>query len=264
MPARYLTHEARALHISPTNANMNLSSTPFKCIIVDDSDIDRLVVQSFVKKHPFLQIQGVFSNPLEALEMLRTNPVDVLFLDVDMPFLKGTEMRRRLLDVPACIFITSYPDYALDAFELAALDFIMKPLTAQRFSHSMQRLQAFMEVRQKANILEHTLGQDEIFIKEGRERIKVRLHEVLYLEALKDYTRVVTPARRYCVLGGLNQVLSEEAFSGFVRIHRSYAVQRHYISRIDTQQVHVGTTSLPLGRTYRPEVERVLLSRPTT
>jgi DNA-binding LytR/AlgR family response regulator len=229
---------------------MNPNNTPFKCIIVDDSDIDRLVVQSFVKKHPFLQIQGVFSNPLEALEMLRNNPVDVLFLDVDMPFLKGTEMRRRLLDVPACIFITSYPDYALDAFELAALDFIMKPLTAQRFSHSMQRLQAFMEVRQKANILEHTLGQDEIFIKEGvsasrfastkcftsrRSRLHARCN------ACPPLLRTWWPQSgtfRGCILR-------------FVRIHRSYAVQRHYISRIDTQQVHVGTTSLPLGRTYR-------------
>jgi len=237
------------------------NNTKYRAIIVDDSDIDRLIVQSFVKKQPFLELQGAYSNPLEALEVLNQTPADVLFLDVDMPFLKGTELRAQLLDVPACIFITSYADYALEAFDLAALDFVMKPLTSQRFALSMQRLQAFLEVRQKAALLEHTLGQDEIFIKEGRERIKVRLQDVLYLEALRDYTRVVTPNRRYCVLGGLNQVLSEETFSSFIRIHRSYAVQKHYVSKLDAQQLYIGTTTLPIGRTYRTEVERALLNK---
>ncbi len=233
----------------------------YKAVIVEDSDIDRLMVTSFVNKQPFLQLQGVYANPLTALAAIEQDPVDVLFLDVDMPYMKGTEFRRRLLDVPVCIFITSYPDYALDAFELSALDFIMKPLTAQRFGHSMTRLQAFMDVRQKAAMLEHTMGRDEIFIKEGRERVKVRLADVIYLEALKDYTRVVTPAKKYCVLGGLTQVMADDPFSSFVRVHRSYAVQRHYVSRIDSQSIHLGTNiSLPIGRTYRTEVERLLVN----
>lgn len=238
-------------------------STPFTCVIMDDSDIDRLTLQAHVKHHPSLNLVASFANPVDALEFIRKQPVDVIFLDVDTPIMKGTELRRQLMNVPACIFVTSYPDYAIDAFHLDALDFILKPVQGERFAQMISRLEAFMDVRQKAALFEHALGADEIFIKEGRDRIKIRLRDILYLEALKDYTRVVTANRKYCVLGSIVQVLRDPAFGSFVRIHRSYAVQRNYISRYDLQNVYLEGTAerhvLPLGRTYRAEVEALKL-----
>lgn len=231
----------------------------YKCLIVDDTDIDRLTIQAFVKKQPSLQLLQVFDNPIDVLAFLKKETVDVIFLDVDMPMMKGTELRKQLTNIPACIFVTSYPDYAVDAFELEALDFILKPLKANRFEQTMQRLQAFMEVRQKAALFEYTLGGDAIFIKEGTNHIKIKLHEVLYLEALKDYTRLVTSARKYTVLGGIQQMLAQPEFSNFIRVHRSYAAQRHYISKVDSQQVYIGTISLPLGRTYKPDIEKIIV-----
>jgi DNA-binding LytR/AlgR family response regulator len=161
------------------------------------------------------------------------------------------------MDIPACIFITAYPDYAVEAFEASALDFLIKPITSDRFEKAIRRVQEFFEVRQKAELFEHSLGNDTIFIKEGHEKTKVRLHDILYLEALRDYTTIVTPQKKYHVLTTLGNLLNENEFSSFIRIHRSFAVQRHYVRKLDTRTVYLENISLPLGKAYKTDIEKI-------
>ena len=227
----------------------------YSCFIVDDDEIDRLTTQSFCKRYPFLDIAGVFSAAAGALEAAAKTPPDVLFLDIDMEGMSGLELRERLEHIPACIFITSYPDYAVESFEKAALDFLVKPLKADRFAKAMDRLQQYLSVQHKAALLDHTLGADTVFIKDGHEQVKIALHEIVYLEALKDYTGIITAHKKYCVLSTLGGLLEQQAFKMFVRIHRSYAVQKNFVERVTAREVIVNSIALPLGRSYKDALD---------
>jgi len=237
---------------------MNGLSKKYTCIILDDNELDRLAVVSYARKVPFLHIAGVFESPAEALEFTLKTPPDVLFLDIDMPGISGLDLRRQLEQVPACIFITSHPEFALESFEAAALDFLVKPLKRERFERSMGRLKEFLEIHHKAGLLDYTLGDDTLFIKDGHNHVKLRLHDVIYLEALKDYTGIITPQKKYCVLAPLGNLLKERSFQSFIRIHRSYAVQKHFIKEISAREVLVNDLSLPVGRSYKETVKKLL------
>ena len=228
--------------------------TIYNCIIVDDNEIDRLTVQAAVKKIPFLQIVGIYDNAESALAEIEIKRPSVLFLDIDLPGMNGINLRAKIGKEQACIFIT----YALESFEQHALDFLLKPINAERFGFSMQRLQHFLEIQQKAIMFDLTLGADTIFIKDGNEQIKIKLGEIVYLEALKDYTTIVTEQKKYHVLLNIGNLLKEKAFETFIRIHRSYAVQKHFIQKISTQQIMVQNIALPIGRSYKESVGLLL------
>lgn len=223
----------------------------YSCIIVDDDEIDRLTTVSFVRQFSFLKIAAVYSSAEEAIANMKDPLPDIAFLDVDMPGLSGLQLRQQLTSIPACVFITSYPDYAVESFELAALDFIVKPIKAERFAKTIERLHTFLSVHDKAKLLDHSLGADTIFIKDGHEQVKLQLHEIIYLEALKDYTSIVTSASKHCILSSLGNLLKEPGFQSFIRIHKSYAVQKNYIDRVKAQEVIVKNISLPVGRAFK-------------
>ncbi len=231
----------------------------FKCVIVDDDEIDRLTVVSYVKKFPQFQIQGVYSSAEEVLKNIRDGQVDVLFMDVDMPGISGLELRKKLKEIPVGIFITSYPEHAVESFELEALDFIVKPLKLDRFTQTAARIEKFMEIQEKVNLFESSLGGDTIYIKEGHDQIKIKLHDILYLEALKDYTLVVTSQKRHCVLSNLGMLLKESYFQSFIRVHRSFAVQKQYINKITAQDILLNNdVAIPVGRTFRDNLKSIL------
>jgi two-component system, LytTR family, response regulator len=224
-------------------------------MVVDDDEIDRLTTLSFLSDYPFMEVIGVFDSPVQALAAAQRQAPDVLFLDIDMPEMTGLELRKQLLHIPACIFITAYPDYAVESFEMAALDFLVKPFKAERFAKTLERLQAYMDIRCKSDLLSHTLGADTIFIKDGTEQIKLQLHEIIYLEALKDYTGIVTAARKYAVLSPLGTLIKEKAFSSFIRIHRSYAIQKHFVNKISAKEILINSNiALPIGRIYKKQL----------
>ena len=225
------------------------------CMIVDDDEVDRLTVLAFMEHYPFIHVMGDYESSAKALAEAKKSPPDALFLDIDMPGMNGLELREELMQIPACVFITSYPDYAVEGFELSALDFLVKPFSHDRFAKTMKRLKEFMEIRQKAELLTHTLGADTIFIKEGTNQIKLNLHEVLYLEALNNYTTIVTTKRKHTVLSPLGAILKEKPFQKFIRIHRSFAVQKHFIGKIMADEVEVHNILLPIGRSYKESIK---------
>lgn len=225
---------------------------PFSCIVVDDDEIDRLTVLAFLSEYPHIRVIDSFDAPLKALETVKTSKPDVLFLDVDMPGMSGLQLREQLMDVPACVFITSYPDYAVESFEKQALDFLVKPVAGARFAKTIERLNEYLLLRKKASLLHHTIGADTIFIKEGHEEIKLQLHDILYLEAMKDYTAVMTTKRKYMVATPMGNLIQAKPFEQFIRIHRSYAVPKHFIRRIGSDELELeNAIRLPVGRTYK-------------
>lgn len=225
------------------------------CIIVDDDEIDQLMVVSFVKRFSHLELLCTFFNAETALDYCQNNTVDILFLDVDMPGLSGLELRKKLDQVPVCIFITAHPEHAVESFELDTLDFIVKPLKFDRFTKTMERINEFMEIKTKALLYESSIGGDSIYIKEGHEQTRIKLHEILYLEALKDYTLLVTNQKRHCVLSSIGNLLKENHFQSFVRVHRSFAVQKNMIHKIGVSEIVLNNNiSIPVGRSYKEQI----------
>lgn len=228
----------------------------FACIVVDDNEIDRLTTLFFLKSLSNFEVVGIFNNPNEAIAFCNINSPEVAFFDIDMPELNGLELRKKLSEIPACVFVTSYPNYAVESFEVDALDFLVKPIKTERFNRTVNRINDFLTLYKKANILDTQLGGDSIYIKEGYEQIKIQLHQVLYLEALKDYTSIVTTQKKYCVLNSLGNLLKEKTFSAFVRTHKSYAVQKIFVQKLHSQYVVLhNNVELPIGRTYKNSVE---------
>ena len=239
---------------------MNPKQKTYTCIIADDDELDRLTLISYIRRYPFIQIAGAFESSVEVLTFLDKNALpDILFLDIDMPGMSGLDLRRQLEQVPACIFVSSHPEFALESFEAAAFDYIVKPLNAGRFARTMDRLEHFLGIHHKAELLDYTLGEDTLFIKDGHQHIKLQLHEIIYLEALKDYTGIITPKKKYSVLTPLGNLLKEKAFRSFIRIHRSYAIQKHFIKEISPKEVMINGILLPIGRSYKETLEKVLL-----
>lgn len=231
----------------------------FTCIIVDDDEIDRLTVISFAKKFPFLTILGAFDSAEAALPFIEKEKTDILFLDIDMPNLNGLDFRKQSLSVPICVYITAHPEHAVESFELETLDFIVKPLKFDRFAQTMRRIEEFMEIKLKATLFESSIGGDTIYIKEGHEQTKVKLHDIQYLEALKDYTLVVTSQKRHCVLSSIGTLLKEAHFQSFIRIHRSFAVQKQFIQKIGTQEIILHNNAIiPVGRSYKDNLDAIL------
>lgn len=230
----------------------------FDCIIVDDEEIDRLTVFSYAKKFPMLNITGTFDSAEKALAFLNGNSVDIAFLDIELEGASGMELRRKALEIPVCVFISSHAESAAEAFELQTLDFIVKPFKFPRFEQMVRRLVEFMEIRTKANLFESTIGGDTFYIKTGHELVKVKLHEILYLEALKNYTILVTENKRHCVLSNLGEILNDKKFHSFLRVHRSYAVQKQYIQKIGPQEIILNNgNSIPVGRSYKETLTRL-------
>lgn len=225
---------------------------PFDCIIVDDDEMDKLLVVSYVKRFASLNIVGIFHSAEKALLFLEHHKVAVAFLDIEMPGASGIELRQKALEIPVCVFISSHSESAAETFELQTLDFIVKPFKFPRLEQTVKRIEEFMEIRLKANLFESSIGGDVVYVKTGHDQIKIKLHEILYLEALKNYTILVTEDKRHCVLSNLGEILQEEKFQSFVRIHRSFAVQKQFIQKIKSQEIELkNNIFIPVGRSFK-------------
>lgn len=228
------------------------SELALKCIVVDDDLVDRLTTISFLQKYSHITILGNYASPIEALAASKKNSPDIIFLDVDMSEMSGLELRKQLLQIPACVFITNYPEYAIDGFNLEAFDFLVKPFSPDRFEKMIARLNSYFEIRNKASILTHAFGSDSIFIKEGTKQIQLKLHEVYYLEAMKDYTGIITSNKKYLVLESLGNLMKEKTFTNFIRIHRSYAVHKFFIQGYNSYELLLNNNiTLPIGRSFK-------------
>lgn len=230
-----------------------------KCIIVDDEDVDRLMVVSFAKRFPRLSIVGIFSSSQEALVAIEREKIDIVFLDIDMPGINGIEFRKKALEVPVCVFISGHSEYAAESFDLEALDFIVKPIRFERFERTMQRIEHYFEIKEKAQLFELSFGDNSIYIKEGNERHKLNMFDILYLEALKDYTLLVTAQKKHCIWSNLGSLLKQESFQLFVRIHKSYAVQKQFVTKSSaTELVLSNDMVIPIGRNFKENLKMLL------
>lgn len=220
------------------------------CLIVDDEPIARKILGEYVEELDWLQLVGQAESPLKAINLMAQHPVDLLFLDIEMPQMSGFELLKKLTNPPAVIITTAYPTYAIEGFELDVLDYLLKPISIDRFLKSALKAKALFEQKNKTS----SSQIDYFFVKcDGNiERIEIR--NLLYVKALENYIVIQTTQRKYITyltMKGLEEYLPSEQF---VKIHKSYLVPIAKIDRIEGNEVHIGNEKLPLSRTLRADV----------
>ncbi|MFP3595743.1 LytR/AlgR family response regulator transcription factor [Chryseobacterium sp. SIMBA_029] len=222
-----------------------------RCMVIDNDELDRLVLQHYLKLYGNIEIVASFDSAEKAVPYLEL-PIDLLIIETHLTGMSGMEFRKLAHKIPACIFVSSHPELAVNTFEINTLDFITKPLKAERFHHSMQKLFDFFKMKEKCDCFDAMVGKDSIKIKENGSVFHIKIADILYLEALKDYTRIVTSEKKHCILDSLGNLLHKSFFESFVRIHRSYAVPKHLILSKNAHEVElIHQIRLPIGRTYK-------------
>ncbi len=227
-------------------------------IIVDDEPLAQDILETYLEKIPQIELIAKCDNAFEANDALKANDIDLMFLDINMPQLTGTDFLKGLSDPPVTIFTTAYPNYALEGFELNALDYLVKPISTERFLTACNRAIEQAELKQKANageVVEDKSGADFFFVKADKKLVRVNLADIVYIEGLKDYVIIRMPEDRVITLQTMKSLDERLPSADFQRIHRSYIVNVNRIEALHGNMVEVKekgkTTSLPVGKSYR-------------
>jgi|GEM_PF-45455 len=228
-------------------------------IIVDDDDFDRLSLETEANKFPFLRRVASCSHALEAAELISNHQPDILFLDIEMPGLSGLELVK-MTSGQGCIpiFVTSHPEFAVESYEIEAFDYLLKPLAADRFARTVNRLYHFCRLRSDAFSFAQEQAKDCLIIKQGHDKVKIQISDIVYLEAMKDYTRVVMAGGQYLVLTTLSALQEKLPPERFIRIHRSYIVNQERVKGVASTKVQIGEEELPVGKFYKQALKGIL------
>ena len=224
-----------------------------KCIIVDDDPIARGSLEHFCELSEHVTLIDSFTSAIEALNFLKDNQVDVIFLDVEMPEMTGLEMLQTIdvSSAPKVVLVTSNSEYAVDAFEYNVVDYLLKPVEYVRFIKSINKLLS-LEARENGE------QDNEIFVKSDLKFVKINFGEILYVEAMADYVIIHVPTGRHIIhstMKGIDKKLYQE---NFVRVHRSYIVNTKKINSVDNHTIYIGDKSIPIGASYKGDFMETL------
>lgn len=214
-----------------------------KCIIVDDEPLGRNIMEKYVSQTPGLVLESVCKNGFEASKVLQSTAVDLMFLDINMPGLTGISLAKSLANSPMIIFVTAYPEFAVEGFEVNALDYLVKPVSYERFLKSVNRVR---EQRQ----LDRKLSEDSILIKSDKKLYRIRFEEVVFIEAFGDYMKVHL-GEKTLLTNDTMKSIQEKLPDNFLRIHKSYIINLGRVEFVEGNYVRVGSKDLPIGGTYR-------------
>jgi two-component system LytT family response regulator len=227
-----------------------------KCVIIDDEPLAIQLLQKHIAQLDFFEVVATCNNAISALGVLNTKTVDLLFLDIKMPQLSGLELLKTLRNPPKTILTTAYREFALDGFDLGVIDYLLKPITFDRFFKAIER---YLNTTNHA--VPELLSSSEaqfIYLKSGHKYFKVDTRDILYAESLKDYVNVHTKEKVITSKYKISDLEKELDGKGFLRIHRSYIVNTLHITAFTTYDVEIGKIELPIGNSYKAYVFKAL------
>lgn len=228
------------------------------CIIVDDEPLAIEILESYVQKIDQLSLKGSFRNAVSAFSFLQQHPVDLLFLDIQMPKLNGIDFLKTLKNPPKVIFTTAYRDYALDGFELEVVDYLLKPIPFERFLKSVSRILQQAPTEAHVKTIVDTPKEQPLFFKVDKKMVKVNLSDILYIESIKDYVKVKTKDKEIITQQKISYLEESLPKQSFLRIHRSFLAAIAKIDAYSACEIEIGKIQLPIGRNYKNEVLKVL------
>lgn len=224
-----------------------------KAIIVDDEPLAREAIQLLAANVPNLEIVAIVNSALSALKCINESPVDLIFLDIEMPGINGIEFARTIPEKTLVIFTTAYPGYALDGFELDAIDYLVKPVREDRFQKAVAKAFSYNKLLQgevSTAEVEHQ-GDDYFFVKSERKFVKVHFKEILFIEGLKDYVVIQTDNQRVMTAMNIKTIHEQLPQQVFVRIGKSYVINVKEIASFDNNTVLIRNYEIPIGNSYR-------------
>ncbi len=225
-----------------------------KAIIVDDEPLAIAVIEGYLSRIPGVDIVATFNDGLPAFEFLQDNPVDVMFLDVEMPKLTGIELVRCLHNPPVVIITSANRDYAIEGFELNVADYILKPVTFERLLKAFSKAKELLSKRGYDDSKE----SEYLIFKESKKNVRIKQDDILYIESIKDYIKVVTANRTVITkqsIGSVEEMLDKDRF---IRVHRSFIVALNHVDTFSSTSLEIGSIEIPIGRLYRDDVIKFL------
>lgn len=220
-----------------------------KCIIIEDEPLAVKVLSDYVSEVPFLDLQGTFKDAILATEFLRNNEVELIFLDIHLPKLKGMAFLKTLINPPAVIITTAYNQYAVEGFDLNVTDYLLKPFEFDRF------FMAVNKVKSVSIEVNYTDNKDYIFVNVQKKKVKILFSEIVFIESQKEYIRIVTTKNEYVSKMGTGEIEALLPKNLFKRIHRSFIISVKKIDSFNAEMVEVNGVSVPIGRGYREIIE---------
>jgi DNA-binding LytR/AlgR family response regulator len=230
----------------------------YSCIIIEDEPLPAEVLTDYVKQVPFLELKSVCSDAIFAMEFLQSEKVDLIFLDIHLPKLKGCEFLESLKNPPNVIITSAYKNYALQGFELNVIDYLLKPIRFIRFLKAVNKLNQ-NQVKLIPQATQAVTGERKhFFFNVGKKRVKIFLDEILYIESLRDYVKITTTEKSILTKFQLNEIEDMLSKNNFLRVHRSFIVAKDKISAFTAHEVEVNNKSIPIGRSYKELVLTLL------
>ncbi|HVY75845.1 MAG TPA: LytTR family DNA-binding domain-containing protein [Puia sp.] len=216
------------------------------CIAIDDEPLALQVLKKYMEKIYFLECKGLFTDADEARKFLETNTVDIIFLDIQMPDVNGIEFSRSLsLKHTAVIFTTAFSEYAIDGFNVDAVDYMLKPIEYDRFLKGVYKAKEYVDY-----LNNQELNQGHIFVKSDYQMVKILLKDIIYIEGLDDYIKIYLPQRAVLTLMTLKTIMQKLPPREFIRVHRSYIVPVSKIDHISKSRIRIGDKEIPIGISY--------------
>ena len=220
-----------------------------KCIIVEDEPLAAKVLADYIQQTPFLELKGQFKDAILATDHLREHNVDLIFLDIHLPKLKGMAFLKTLTNPPAVIITTAYHQYAIEGFELNVTDYLLKPFSFERFLVAVNKLRT---TRVETELPENSSkGKDHIFVNVQKKKVKISFDDIIYIESQREYIKIVTTKTNYFSKMTTNEIEAVLPPQLFRRIHRSYIISLKKVQSYTHELIEVGGATLPIGRNYR-------------
>lgn len=224
-----------------------------KCIIIDDEQLARNLVENYVSKIPFLELVGSYKSAIEALEPLKEKPVDLIITDIQMPELLGTELVKSLSEKPLVVFTTAYRDYAIEGFELEATDYLLKPFSFERFLKSMQKAREFYDLKNQSSDAPN-FKADYLTVKADHKLYKVLYAEIKYIEGMREYVSFHIATGRITALMSLKSLEEKLPQTQFIRCHKSFIVNKTNVTALESGHLLLGEKRIPIGQSYKEKV----------
>lgn len=229
-----------------------------KCIAVDDEPMALELIKGYVDKTSLLEMAGSFTNPFEALDFLHQNRIELIFLDINMPELSGIQLLKALSYKPGVIFTTAYSQYGAESYEYNAIDYLLKPFTYARFMQAVHKATPNdEELISEARLIDNS-GKNVLFIKSGTKTHKVNVDRIRYIEARGNYVYIHEEDKNIISLQSMGDIQAQLPPDEFIRVHKSYIVSIRHIEVIESHQVVISDTEIPVGATYREYFKQVI------
>jgi len=229
------------------------------CIIIDDEPLARKGLKEYITDIDFLHLAGEFDNPLKATELLSRGEVQLIFLDIQMPKITGIDFLKTLPNAPPVIFTTAYPQYALDGFELNALDYLVKPISFDRFVKAVLKAKEYYEIREKNKADTPASSAGYFFIKADNKLVKLFFDDILFAEALQNYVVIHTRDKKYITYLTFKSVEEYLPVDRFIKTHKSFIIAAEKTDSIEGNNIRIGTHDIPISRNLKEEVMERLL-----